>query len=203
MKEQDLMAKWRKRGIILEGHFIYASGRHGSEYVEKKALRAYFSEWSKFCFEIAKEFSRQKVEVIIGPSQGGIAVALLVALHLEAYYGEKTIVLNADKDKRGGFYLNPTDKMLIKDKRVLVVDDVFNSGGSAKKVIALIRGHTKEIIGLGVVCNRGGDAIKTIGVPCYAVIDITLDSWSREECQTSGLCAQGILINTNYGHGGQ
>lgn len=201
MKERDLIEKWRKRGIILQGHFIYASGRHGSEYVDKKALRAYFSEWSKYCFEIAKKFSCQKVEVIIGPSQGGIAVALLVALHLEAYYGEKTIVLNADKDKHGELYLNPTDKMLLKDKRVLVVEDVFNSGGSAKKVIALAKEYAIEIIGLGVVCDRGGDAIKTVGVPFYSVLNITLDSWNREECKANGLCAQGIPINTNYGHG--
>lgn len=203
MKGERLIARWRSRGVILQGHFVFASGRHGSEYIDKKALRAYFDEWDELCLQIAKRFAGQNIEVIIGPSQGGIAVALLVALHLKTRYGEKVLVLNADQDKRGDLYLNPTDKRLLRDKRVLIVDDIFTTGSSTQKIIILIKEYAEEIVGLGIVCNRGGDAIKKIGLPAYAVVNIELDSLSREECKDSGLCAQGIPINTNYGHGQQ
>ncbi len=92
---------------------------------------------------------------------------------------------------------------LVAGKRVLVVEDVLTTGGSAKKVVEAVRAIGGEVIGLGVLCNRGGITPQDVGdVPeLFALVNVKLDAWDEEECLRTGPCSKGIPINTDVGKG--
>lgn len=92
------------------------------------------------------------------------------------------------------------DKLLA-GKNVLVVEDILTTGTSARNTIETARLLGCEIIGLGVLCNRGSVTREMVGNPpeLFALMDVKLDSWPAEECP---LCAKKVTINTTVGKGG-
>jgi orotate phosphoribosyltransferase len=88
---------------------------------------------------------------------------------------------------------------LITGKKVLVVDDVLTTGGSVTKVIEAVRSIDGIVVGLGVICNRGGVTAHDVAVPkLVSLAQIDLDSWRAEDCP---LCAQNVPINIDVGKG--
>jgi orotate phosphoribosyltransferase len=81
-----------------------------------------------------------------------------------------------------------------------VVEDVITTGGSVKKVIEVTRALGGNIVGLGVLCNRGEITVENVANPpkLFALVNIKLDAWDEGECP---LCAQGVPINTDVGKG--
>jgi orotate phosphoribosyltransferase len=80
------------------------------------------------------------------------------------------------------------------------VEDVLTTGGSAKKVVEATRALGGNIVGLGVLCNRGGITPEDVANPpkLFALVNIKLDAWDETECP---LCAQSVPINTDVGKG--
>ncbi len=62
--------------------------------------------------------------------------------------------MNATK-YNGDFILKRGYDLLVQNKRVLIVEDVLNTGGSVKKLVKLARLHKGEVVGVGALCNRG------------------------------------------------
>lgn len=102
--------------------------------------------------------------------------------------------------KRSAFFIGRGYHKDITRKRVLVVEDVLTTGGSAKRVIEEVRLLEGQVVGLGVLCNRGGITAEDVADPpkLFSLVDIELDSWDEAECP---LCAQGVPINTEVGKG--
>lgn len=91
------------------------------------------------------------------------------------------------------------DKLIV-GKNVLVVEDVLTTGGSVKKVIEATRSLGGNVVGLGVLCNRGGITPQDVSDPTklFALVNVKLEAWDEAECP---LCAKNIPINTNVGKG--
>lgn len=91
------------------------------------------------------------------------------------------------------------DKLVV-GKNVLAVEDVLTTGGSAKRVIEATQSISDNIVGLGVLCNRGGVKREDVAsVPrLEALLNIQLDAWNEVDCL---LCQQGVPINTDVGKG--
>ena len=87
----------------------------------------------------------------------------------------------------------------IADKQIVVVEDILTTGGSARKVIAAVQALGGTVVGLSVLCNRGGITATDVGdIPIHALTTVTLDSWDEAECP---MCQQGVPINTSVGKG--
>lgn len=86
---------------------------------------------------------------------------------------------------------------------MLVVDDVLTTGSSVKKVVELVRRYGAHVVGVAALCNRGDVSLSNLGdVPrLETLIQMSLKSWSEEECAADGPCAKGIPINTSVGKG--
>lgn len=89
---------------------------------------------------------------------------------------------------------------LVAKKRVLVVEDVLTTGASVRKVVEATRILGSDVVGLGVLCNRGGVTPQDVGNPpkFFSLVNIKLDSWEEAECP---LCARGVPINIDVGKG--
>lgn len=209
----------RSTGAILEGHFVYKSGKHGTQYVNKNAIFPHPRETSQLCLEIARWFQDDGVETVIAPAVGAITMSQLVADHLTAIagrevysvYAEKKTIPVLDPERKGRrcfcetgeFIIGRDYERYIAGKNVLVVEDVLNTGASAKGVVKAARDIGGTVIGVGALCNRGKVTLADLGsVPkLVALARIDMQTLSADDCKYFGPCSKGMPINTNVGHG--
>jgi orotate phosphoribosyltransferase len=162
-------------GALLEGHFLLASGRHSARYIEKFRVLEQPRVTSLLCGEIARRFSAEGVQCVIGPVTGGIILAFDVARQLgcRAVYAERS-------EDGQGFALR-RGFQIARDERVLVVEDIVTTGGSALKVVDLVREQGGEVVGVGLLCDRSGGNVD-FGVPrVEALMQLTIESYAPGE----------------------
>lgn len=202
MTQQEILSRLTQVGaVITDSHLVYTSGKHGSMYVNKDALYPHTKETSFFCRVIAEEFLNDQVDVVMAPALGGIILSQWTAHHLSELTGREILGLYAEKvEGTKNFVIKRGYDKLLQGKRVLILEDVLTTGGSVKKVIELVRSMGGKIVGVGVLCNRGGILPTDIGnvSKLFALTSIALDAWDPEDCP---LCKQGVPINTSVGKG--
>jgi orotate phosphoribosyltransferase len=188
--------------VIKDSHIIYASGVHGSCYINKDAIYPHTALIARLCKAIADSFVFQKVDAVIAPAIGGVILSQWTAHRLSELNGHEVLALYAEKDEDGGtFIIKRGYDKLISGKRVLVVEDVLTTGGSVRKVIKATRNAGGEVVGLGTICNRGNVTPEDVGVSkLKSLIDINLKTWEEQMCP---LCKEGVPINTDVGHGAE
>lgn len=193
----------RLNAVIDNDHFVYVSGRHGSAYINKDAIYPHTRETSELCLQIAEEFNVSSIQVVIAPAVGGVILSQWTAYHLTRIRGLEVLGVYADKttvDGKDDFVIKRGYEKIIHNKRVLVVEDLLTTGGSVRKVVKAVRAHGGDVIGVGVLCNRGGVTEADLGdVPrLVALTNVKMETWTEEECP---LCKEGVPINTSIGHG--
>lgn len=104
--------------------------------------------------------------------------------------------------RKPGFELKRGFGNDVKGKRVLEVEDILTTGGSAKRTKEAIEAAGGIIVGIGVLANGGGITMMDLNVPrLEALITVERQIFTEEECADHGLCAQNVPINTEFGHG--
>lgn len=202
MNEQEVLQVLGKVGaVIVDSHFVYASDKHGAAYVNKDAVYPHTKETSDLCQAIAEQFVDDGVEVVIAPAIGGVILSQWTAYHLSEITGREVFGIYAEKAEGGdAFIIKRGYDKLVRGRNILVVEDVLTTGGSAKKVVEATRALGGNIVGLGVLCNRGGVTPQDVANPpkLFALVNVKLDAWDEAECP---LCAKGVPINTDVGKG--
>lgn len=200
MTEQEIMQVLRNvNAVITDAHIVYTSGKHGTAYINKDALYPHTKETSQLCRVMAENFANDSVDVVIAPVIGGVILSQWVAHHLSEITGRDVLGAYAEKEG-GGFVIKRGYDKLLADKNVLVVEDVLTTGGSARKVIEATRTMGGRVVGLGVLCNRGGVTLQALANPpkLFALTNINFEAWDEADCP---MCQQGMPINTEIGKG--
>ena len=84
-------------------------------------------------------------------------------------------------------------------KRVLVVDDIVNTGLSLRQTAEAVRGAGGEVVGATCLVSRGNVDAAGLGVGRFAyLLEYRIPAWPASVCQ---LCRTGVPINTRYAHG--
>ena len=98
---------FRKSGAVLEGHFLLASGLHSPVYWEKFQVLQYPEYTEQLCRLIADHFRDRGIQVVAGPTTGGIILAYEVArqLGVRGIFAEKGD--NNGREFRRGFQIAP------------------------------------------------------------------------------------------------
>lgn len=178
--------------VLHDTHVVYASGRHGSAYVNKDAVYPHTEAIAELCGLLADTARADQPELVCGPALGGIILSQWVGHHLgvPSVYAEK-----ADD----GMALRRGYDRLVRDRRVLVVEDVLNTGGSVQQANAAVRAAGGTVVAVAALCNRGGVTAAQLGVPAlHVLVSLSLDSWPAEQCP---LCRDGVPVNTDVGKG--
>jgi len=203
MDEKERMEIFKKAKAIIFGHFVYSSGRHGGVYVNKDAI--YIDpEWIKLlCEDIAKHFQEKEIDVVAGPAVGGVILTQWVSYALsQLTIGDNRVlaVYAEDGPNETKIFKRGYDK-LIPGKKVLIVEDITTTGGSVKKVIDLVKYFNGTIVGVGLLCNRGGVSTEYLGVEeMFSLISLDLESYEEEDCP---LCKDNVPVNTELGKGAE
>ncbi len=202
MNEQEVLQVLGKVGaVIAESHIVYTSGKHGTAYVNKDAVYPHTAETSRLCRAIAERFADDNVEVVIAPAIGGVILSQWMAHHLSEMNSREVFGVYAEKSEGGdAFIIKRGYDKLIAGKNVLVVEDVLTTGGSAKKVVEATRAIGGNVVGLGVLCNRGGITPQDVAdVPkLTSLVNVKLDAWDETTCP---LCERNVPVNTDVGKG--
>jgi len=178
----------RAVGAVLEGHFRYASGRHGPLYVEKFRLLEQPQITARLCGQIAQRFAPLGVELVVGPSTGGILLAheTARALGVRMFFAERSKAGGRVFER--GFRFRP-------GQRTLVVDDVLTTGGSLRDTIAAVQRAGGTPLGVGVLVDRTNGAAapdgRFEGLPFFSCIALEVTSYLAGECP---LCADGVEL---------
>ncbi len=173
---------FQKSGALLKGHFRLTSGLHSPVYWEKFRVLQFPNYTEPLCRMIADHFRSQNVQVVAGPTTGGIILAFEVArqLGVRGIFAEKE---GEERSFRRGFTVNP-------DERVLIVDDILTTGSSIREVIAAVKKLRGTIIGIGVLVDRSEQA-QDFGFPLFSCHRSATVTYHPEECP---LCAAKVPL---------
>jgi orotate phosphoribosyltransferase len=188
--QRDAQRAFEAAGAFLRGHFVYTSGRHGADYLEKFRILEDPKATSALAGMIAQRFVELRPELVAGPTTGGIILAFEVArqLGVNAVYVERGD--SGGRVLRRGFEIAP-------GRRVLVVDDVVTTGGSVAETQACIAKAGGVVIGIGVLADRTAGRAAT-DILFYACLTVDFPSYPAEACPQ---CAAGIAVAAPRGTG--
>lgn len=151
-------ALFRESGALREGHFLLKSGRHGDRYLEKFQVLQFPQAVSSLCADLAA-FGRSgdgvAVDVVVGPTTGGIILAFETArqLGVRGFFAEEVAAPGDSGETvrafRRGFRIEP-------GQRVLLVDDILTTGGSLEQMLPPIEAAGGQLVQAVVLVDRSG-----------------------------------------------
>jgi orotate phosphoribosyltransferase len=175
---------FEKSGAVLNGHFLLTSGLHSPVYWEKFQVLQYPEYTQQLCGMIAGHLRGQGIQLVVGPTTGGVILAYDVArqLGVRGIFAEK-IEGNSARAFRRGFTISPGE-------RILLVDDILTTGGSIRETITPIREAGGFLVGIGVLVDRSTQTLD-FGVPLFSCVRSETVVYKPEDCP---LCRAGVPL---------
>ena len=170
MNKEELIQLLKECGAIQFGKFVLTSGAVSDYYIDIKKASTNPSVLKKIAEAMAE--LAEGYDLLAGMELG--AVPLVVALSLET--NVPYVIVRKEKREHG------TSKQIegeeVKDKKVLIIEDVTTTGGSIIKTIKIIRENKGIVDVVVVVVDRESGAeekLKNVDVsfiPLLSVSDI-------------------------------
>ena len=175
MTPEQVRALLEDSGALLTGHFRLSSGRHSDLYVQKFRVFERPEITRALGAALADLFG--DFAAVASPALGAVVLGFSVALARGArsVFAER---VDGELKLRRGFALGAGE-------RVLVVEDVVTTGGSAREVVVLARRWGADVIGVGALLDRSEEEVE-LGAPLSSLLRLEARSWEPNECP---LCA--------------
>lgn len=179
MRQDDVRARafeeLRRFEVVMEGHFDYGNGFHGRLYLNPHQLLQFPSTiWrvAQDLIDVMPSEFVENAEIVAGPATGGALLAHTLAGLLE---GRRPMTHPSYSfapfgDQEGSPVLTPFYASRMKGKRVLIVDDVRNTGTTLKRCADLVIAAGGTVIGTMQIVDRC-DACVSLDVPNVALVD--------------------------------
>jgi orotate phosphoribosyltransferase len=169
-KTMDL---FKKSKALLEGHFLLSSGLHSNKYVQCALVLQYPNYAGFLAKELARKFGKTKIDTVISPAIGGIVFGQEVARAI----GAKAIFAEREEGKltlRRGFDIK-------KDEKILVIEDVLTTGGSAKEIIRIVKKKKAKLVGVGSLVNRSMKRLD-FDVQMKSLLKLDIKTFDTQHC---------------------
>ena len=173
---------FKMAGAIKEGHFLLASGLHSPVYWEKFRILQQPHYTEKLCRLIAQHFKKQRIDVVAGPTTGGIILAFETARQL----GVRSIFA----EKEGEVRLFRRHFEIAPGEHILVVDDILTTGSSLRETISAVDKLGGIVVGIGVLVDRSEKDL-VFNLPLFSCLRAPTTTYSPEQCP---LCAAHIPL---------
>src|SRR5215831_9193285 len=147
--------------LMLDGHFDYGNGYHGRVYLNPHQLFRHPSTIWRFAQDLIDLLPPdlvQRTEVVAGPVTGGALLAHTIAGLLDsrrALTHPPCSFAPFNYDTSGGFALRDFYRRELKGRRVLLADDVRNTGETFGKCAALVRDAGATVLATVEIYDRG------------------------------------------------
>jgi orotate phosphoribosyltransferase len=183
--------------LMLDGHFDYGNGYHGRVYLNPHQLFRTPSTIWRFAQDLIDLMPGelvQRTEVVAGPVTGGALLAHTIAGLLDSRRSlthPPCSFAPFNYDPAGGLTLRDFYRRALAGKRVLLADDVRNTGETFAKCAALARDAGGEVVATVEICDRC-EAVVDPGVPNIALAEYPApENFRASECP---LCKAGQPI---------
>lgn len=200
MNNEALELLKKTNAILTNSHFVGTSGKHFDTYINKDALYPHTAETSRMGELFAEKNKDLNIDVVAAPALGGIILSTWTGYHLSQLKKKEVLSVYTEKDaEKNQVFTRGYDK-LVKEKNVLVIEDLTQTGGSVKKVLASVRNAGGNVVNVCVMVNKDPKNInsETIGAPFNSLSELTVTSYEEKDCP---MCKQGVPIDTRVGHG--
>jgi orotate phosphoribosyltransferase len=156
---------------------------------------------------LAEEVGDRELDIVCGPATGGLIVSQWTAHHLRlpSVFAEHAKEQGYDPAKahpgplRPPFALKRGYDEMVNGKRVLVVDDVINTGESVRETCEAVRDAGGAVAAVAALVTRGNAGPGDVGCDDFAYLtEAIVPTWPAADCD---LCRRGVPINTRYAHG--
>lgn len=192
MLEENPRQLIEESGNIARGHFVLASGEHSPAYISHWGILSDSLLMGKLTPHLADFFLNYDVETVAGPARGGNILSVWVAAFLSQATGKNVHSIYTEKSDVG-FTIPQELCCRIKDKKVLIVEDVMTTGESVLKLARTIKQIGGLVAGFGAIWDRGLNSYFA-----KALVQEEIPSWPEEDCY---MCRQGIPVDLEMGHG--
>jgi len=189
LKREEILKMFETAGAIRHGHFELSSGLHSGTYVQCALVLQYPRFGEKLGQALAALFSDVRVDAVVSPAIGGLIIGQEVARALPEPKGQVpggVPAIFAERDASGmmtlrrGFEVRP-------DQHVLVVEDVWTTGGSTMETIHVVEEAGGRVMAAGALIDRSGGTIE-FDVEAQSLLQMPISSYEPEDCP---LCRQG------------
>tara|TARA_B110000196_G_C21020665_1_gene602624 strand:+ start:145 stop:732 length:588 start_codon:yes stop_codon:yes gene_type:complete len=138
----------KETNALLDGHFILSSGLHSPQYVQCAKLLSYPKKAKKIIKSLSLKIKKsfKKIDLILSPAMGGVIIGYEIGrlLNIETIFCER---VNGTFLLRRGFNI-------VKNSKVLIVEDVITTGKSSLECSKLVKNYKANIVGYTSIINR-------------------------------------------------
>src|SRR5262249_55900854 len=183
--------------LMIDGHFDYGNGYHGRVYLNPHQLFRHPSTiWrlAQDLIDVIPVELMQSTELVAGPVTGGALLAHTIAGLLDSRRSlthPPCRFAPFNYDPAGGFTLRPFYRRELEGRRVLLADDVRNTGETFGRCAALVRDAGGTVIATVEIYDRL-EAVVDVAVPNVSLAeDKAPDNYKAGACP---LCAAHVPI---------
>ena len=182
------------------GHYDYGNGYHGRAYLNPHQLFLHPSTiWrlAQDLLDVLPGELLERTEVVAGPATGGALLAHTMAGLLDGRraltHPQCSFAPFNPADGGGGFALRDFYARHVAGRRVLIADDVRNTGKTFEQCAELVRRAGGTVIATVAICDRM-EAVVDPGVPNYALVEYPApENYPVAECP---MCRAGEPVTT-------
>jgi orotate phosphoribosyltransferase len=197
IREKALTDLQRSEVLMVDGHFDFGNGYHGRVYLNPHQLFRHPSTIWRFAQDLIDLLPApllQQTEVVAGPVTGGALLAHTIAGLLDSRRSlthAPSLFAPFNYDPLAGLALREFYQRQIAGRRVLLADDVRNTGETLAKCAALVNDAGGRVIATVVIYDRM-EAEVDLGVPHFALAEYKApDNVRTADCT---LCKAGVPV---------
>jgi orotate phosphoribosyltransferase len=192
------LAELQAEGVLMvNSHFDYGNGYHGTVYLNPHRLFQQPATIWRYAQNLIARLPVDLVnatEVVSGPVMGGALLAHTVAGLLDGHRPLNHPACHfapLSVDSTGTMVLRASYRDVVQGKRVLLADDVRNTGKTFERAKGLIEDAGGTVIATVQICDRL-EALVDLGVPNIALAEYPApENYPAEECP---LCRAGVGV---------
>ena len=175
----------KETNALLDGHFILSSGLHSAQYIQCAQLLSKPVQSLNFCKSLSEKISNEfkNIDLILSPAMGGVVIGYEIGrlLQKETIFSERV---------EGQFKLR-RDFKILKNSKVLIVEDVITTGKSSMECSQLVEIAGAEVIGYACLIDRSNKN-SIINKKIISQIEINIQTYKKNELPGNLISIQAI-----------
>lgn len=178
----DLLEELAASGALRHGHFRLSSGLHSSRYVQCARLLEDPARARRVGSALAGRLEGFELDSVLSPALGGLIIGYETAVSLRRPFRfcERK---GGAMELRRGFELAPGE-------RVVIVEDVVTTGGSAREAAGLAKALGAQVVGYAAIIDRSAGAAG-FDAPFVSLLELEVGASEPDRCEQ---CASGNPI---------
>jgi len=199
LRKQALATLQEYEVLMIDGHFDYGNGYHGRVYLNPhRIFRRPSLIWrlGQDLIDVLPEELVSSTDVVVGPVLGGALLAHTLAGIFDSRRSlsmPPTSFAPLSLDAEGGLTLRRVYQPVVSGKRVLLADDVRNTGKTFERARAVVEEAGGSVLATVEICDRQEPIVES-PVPNFALAEYRMpENYRAAECP---LCRSGMPITS-------